>query len=91
MIEFNISSTALLRLGVKRLSGFHLFDQLVGRLKRRRVYQLLNHPFQKPNPPIDFQAFVTHAAIAFAPGPPNKAALLTFLFDEGRQPIKLVC
>jgi hypothetical protein len=51
---------------VKRLSGFHLFDQFVGGLNRPRVCQLLNHPFQKANPPIDFQAFVTHAAIAFA-------------------------
>jgi hypothetical protein len=56
----------LFRLRVKRLSGFHLFDQLVGGLNRPRVYQLFHHLFQKANPPIDFDAFITHAPIAFA-------------------------
>ena len=60
------ATALLLRLRVKRLGGFHLFDQLVGGLNRPGVYQLLHHLFQKANPPIDFDAFITHAAIAFA-------------------------
>jgi len=71
---------------VKRLGGFHLFDQLVGRLNRPQVCQLLNHPFQKANPPIDFQAFVTHAANAFArvscPLAKARAALLFINITE---------